>query len=74
MPNNKNLTLKQWAYDSMSPEKARSFLEYFEGRIYKIGKDHKPYLIKDNDLIPEAHFEAYCNDFEWWTNYQGFDF
>ena len=68
----KYLTLKQWAYSCMSHEKAKNFLEYFDGRIYRIGQDKKPYQVKDDDLIPESHFEAYFDDFERWINYQGF--
>ena len=71
MENNAKLkTLKDWAFSCMPSKKAKSFLEYYDGRIYKIVKG-KPYLLKDDDLISESFFNAYFNDFEDWVQVHG---
>lgn len=63
MPNSKDLTLKQWAYSCMSPEKAKDFMEYFEGRLAKI-IDKKVRLLNEEDIVPENQFFALCDDYE----------
>lgn len=67
-------TLSDWAYSCMPPEKAKNFLKYFEGHIYKIGEDKRPYLIKNSDMIPESHFRAYYDDFERCMTSQQFEY
>ena len=69
MNHNELKTLKEWAYVSMPPEKAEKFLDYFKGCIYRIGEDHKPYRVGDNDGIPARDFNAYRDDFERWITH-----
>jgi hypothetical protein len=59
----KELNLKDWALLSMSPEKAKCFLEYFRDNLYII-KDNKLKKLEDKDLIPERYFKAYKDDFD----------
>ena len=56
-------TLRDWAYSCMPPEKAKSFLNYYKGCLYKI-VDKKVSLLKEEDLVPQHEFEVYHSDFE----------
>ena len=60
-------TLSDWAYSCMPPEKAKRFLDYYKGCLYKI-VDKKVFLLKKEDLVPQYEFEVYQKDFEIFIN------
>jgi len=51
----------------MPPEKAKRFLDYYKGCLYKI-VDKKVFLLKKEDLVPQYEFEVYQKDFEIFIN------
>ena len=64
MENNETyLTLREWAYRCMPLQKAKCFIEYFDGRLYRID-NHKPVLLKETDKISEEFFKCYSDDYE----------
>ena len=52
----------------LPPGEVEAFIEYYEGRIYKI-IDHRPCRVNKDDGISESDFNAYYDGYKEFLNW-----